>query len=419
MNAPGSLRSLVVAPATPWGAAAGFRFRMQAVVQGLQRLGDVDVCVVHPERPSELDLDRPDGVRAAHWVRAQPVPAWRWRVLWSPVGPVRVSRLTRAMAERFVEVAAGHDLTWCVEPRGFAPVRSLVGHPVVLDLQNLHDWVARHEQGSTYRVGREPARLATALRKRVVLPRLAAKWERWQRRAAAAVDAVVVCSELDADRLSMPCVVIPNAYPPVEPIRRVGPGAPGNDPSSFTVAFVGTMRYAPNGQAARFFAREVLPRVRAQIPDASFRLVGDGPHLVDDLRSIDGVSVLGYVPDIEEALAGVDALIAPVFFGGGTRVKILEGFARGIPVVATTMAVEGIDADDGVHLLVADDPERFAAALVRLHGDAHLRARLAHAARDRYEEIYSWARAVDAVEQLAVSVVGIGTDATIVGAAGV
>ena len=412
------MRSLIVAPATPWGAAAGFRFRMQAVVQGLHRLGDVDVCVVHPERPSELDLERLDGVAAVHWVQAQPVPAWRWRVLWSSAPPVRVSMLTDAMSDRFVAIAAGHDLTWCVEPRGFAPVRSLVRHPVVLDLQNLHDWVARHEQVSTYPVDREPARLATTLRRRVVLPRLAAKWEGWQRHAAAAVDAVVVCSELDADRLSMPCVVIPNAYPPVGPIRRDLDRA-RRDRGRFTMAFVGTMRYAPNMQAARFFAREVLPRVRAAIPDASFRVVGEAPHLVDDLRSIDGVRVDGYVADIDRALAGVDVVVAPVFFGGGTRVKILEGFARGIPVVATTMAAEGIDAVDGVHLLLADDPERFAAALVRLHGDAHLRARLVDAARERCEERYSWARAVDAVEQLAVSVAGVGVEKPIVGTASV
>lgn len=418
MNAPKSFASLVVAPATPWGSAAGFRFRMQAVVQGLQRLGDVDICVLHPRRPAELDLETPAGVRSAHWVQVHQTPAWRWRVLWSSVGPERLSRLTGAMAERFVTVAAGHDLTWCVEPRGFAPVRPFLRHPFVLDLQNLHDWVARHERASRYGVDRARARFKTTIRRHVVLPRLASEWERWQRLAAAEADAVVVCSTLDAERLSMPCAVIPNVYPRVDRLP-AGTDGPRSSAAGFAIAFVGTMRYAPNMQAARFFARDVLPLIRALIPETSFRIIGEGSHLVDDLRRIEGVSVHGYVRDVETALASVDVLVAPVFFGGGTRVKILEGFARGIPVVATTMAAEGLDAVDGVHLLVADTPASFATAVVRLHRDVQLRTRLVDAARTLYERRYEWSRAVDAVELLGASVAGVPSPLPTTGEVGV
>ena len=398
------VRSLVVAPATPWGAAAGYRFRMRAVMEGLQRLGPVDVCVLHPDCPAELDLV-PADVSSASWVEVRAVGAWRWRALWSSVTPERLSRLDLAMSNRFARIASGHNLTWCIEPRGFAPVRSLLRHPIVLDLHNLDDRRARLEQASTYPIRRRSGNVATMLRKRIVLPRLATKWEHWQRAALADVDAVVVCSELDAHHFGGPCVVIPNAYPPFDAVARTnvsGRAVRG----SFTMAFVGTLAYLPNQQAVRFFAREVLPRLRMSVKDATFRVVGDRPDLIDDVRGQPGVSVVGYVEDIDVALEDVDVVVAPIFFGGGTRLKVIEGFARGIPVVATSLGAEGIAARDGVHLLLADDASAFSEALVRLHSDAALRTRLVDAAREFYAAHHAWPIAVDAVEVLARHVTG-------------
>jgi glycosyltransferase involved in cell wall biosynthesis len=300
------------------------------------------------------------------------------------------------------DIAETADLVWCVEPHAFEPVRSLLRGRVVLELQNLHDALVRHQLASTYPVrADEPAPMAM-IRNRWHLPRLAAKWEAWQRGAAAAVDAVVLCSELDAARVDAANgVVIPNAYPTTPKGAANRRAALRWGHTNPTIAFVGTMYYEPNSQAARYFAREVLPLVRASAPGARFRVIGHGEHLVDDLRSLPGVDVWGYQPDIGTALADVSVLVAPLFFGGGTRLKVLEGFARGIPVVSTTVGAEGLDARAGEHLLIADDTRAFAGAVSALLRNLDLGLRLTRNASALAKDRYAWARSVAAVERLA------------------
>ncbi|HZM57382.1 MAG TPA: glycosyltransferase, partial [Acidimicrobiales bacterium] len=101
------------------------------------------------------------------------------------------------------------------------------------------------------------------------------------------------------------------------------------------------------------------------------------------------VSVVGTVPSMEGELARATVAVVPVRYGSGTRIKILESFAHRVPVVSTTVGAEGLDVEDGVHLLVADAPGAIAAAVVRLLADAPLRVRLTEAAASRYLERYS------------------------------
>ena len=206
----------------------------------------------------------------------------------------------------------------------------------------------------------------------------------------------------------MPCVVILNVYPPVDPIYREAQLAAAQRRLPVSMALLlarcGT---APNMQAARFFAREVSPSGVCPVHSRRrLRVIGEAPHLLDDLRNINGVTLEGFVPDIEEALAGVDVVVAPSLLRGRSRRSDPRGFRRGIPVVATTMSAEGIDAVDGLHLLLADDPERFAAALVRLHGDVYLPAGSStrHAALRRPALVGA---PLTRVERLAVSVAGL------------
>ena len=104
--------------------------------------------------------------------------------------------------------------------------------------------------------------------------------------------------------------------------------------------------------------------------------------------------VTGYVPDLGRCLRQSAVLVVPLLSGSGMRVKILEAFARGIPVVSTTIGVEGIDAEPGEHLLVADRPEDFARAVRRVLDDPAEAARLAGAARRLIEERYDWRTAL-------------------------
>ena len=155
---------------------------------------------------------------------------------------------------------------------------------------------------------------------------------------------------------------------------------------------VGLLTYEPNRDGAAFFAAQILPRVRRLSAGARFHVVGryDSDAAVDPWRDLPGVKVLGEVADVAAELRAADIAVVPIRFGGGTRIKILEAFAHRIPVVSTSVGCEGLDVVDGEHLLVADDPETFASACIRLYEDADLRARLVAAAAQLWESRYRW-----------------------------
>jgi len=175
--------------------------------------------------------------------------------------------------------------------------------------------------------------------------------------------------------------VLPNGV--VVPDRD-GPSAPRPD----TVIFTGSFRYHPNHEAMRWFVAEVWPRVLRQRPTA--RLVITGDHGDLPLPPAQQVERTGLVDDVRPLLGASWLAVAPIFAGGGTRLKILESMAAGTPVVATSKGAEGIDAIAGEQLLIADDPAGFAAHVVRLLTDAALRARLSSAGRRLVAERHDW-----------------------------
>ena len=158
-----------------------------------------------------------------------------------------------------------------------------------------------------------------------------------------------------------------------------------------TIAFIGAMRYRPNAEGARFFAEKVFSLVRSSNPDSSFTVVGADPTPeVQALSSIPGVTVTGTVPDVRPWLESAEVVAVPLLSGGGTRIKILEAFAAGRPVVSTSIGAEGIDVVDREHLLKADDPSVFAQAVVELMRDRALRERLTADALTLVRERYQW-----------------------------
>jgi len=116
------------------------------------------------------------------------------------------------------------------------------------------------------------------------------------------------------------------------------------------------------------------------------------------------LTVVGEVPSMDEELARASVAVVPVRYGSGTRVKILESFAHRVPVVSTTLGAEGLDVEDGVHLLLADDPEEFAAATVRVLDDHRLRVSLTEAAEARYLDRYDGRVAAHGVRRLVEAV---------------
>lgn len=170
-----------------------------------------------------------------------------------------------------------------------------------------------------------------------------------------------------------------------------------------TLIFAGAFTYQPNYDAMVWFLQEVFPLVRAHIPQAHLTITGNHANL--PLPSTDNVTLTGFVTDVRPYVARAAASLAPIWTGGGTRLKILEAMALRTPVIATTKGAEGLDVVDGQHMLLADDPHSFATAVCRLLQEPVLRQQLAQNAYDFVSQHYSWPavapRFLEVVEQVA------------------
>jgi glycosyltransferase involved in cell wall biosynthesis len=236
-----------------------------------------------------------------------------------------------------------------------------------------------------------PARWPYALYSLVQWRRLR-RFERW---ACAAADRALAVSEADRRAIralgaGTPVDLVPNGIEPeaYDGWAQARPSAPAP-----RLLFTGTMDYRPNVDAAVWFCQSVWPRVRAARPDAGLWLVGQRPApAVQLLGRLPGVEVTGLVEEIGPYLRDAAVYVAPLRVGGGTRFKILEAMAAACPVVSTRLGAEGIDAQDGRHLRLADEPAQFAAQILALLGAPEEGRRIAAAARTFVRERFDWRR---------------------------
>ena len=155
--------------------------------------------------------------------------------------------------------------------------------------------------------------------------------------------------------------------------------------------FVGTMNYYPNMDAVLYFVREVLPLIQKKYPQAMFEIVGRfPPYSVRKLDGVGGVRVLGEVVDVRSYLVRADVSVAPMRIARGVQNKVLEAMAVGVPVVATSEAVKGIQLIKGDEVLIGDAPQDFAAQVIRVLSDNALYEQIVSKARSRVVESYSW-----------------------------
>ena len=181
--------------------------------------------------------------------------------------------------------------------------------------------------------------------------------------------------------------VIPNAISLPDP---GAPGTPGEWADGIRVLFAGNLTYPPNADAAARLIREVLPLLRG-IADqpVTVTLAGEPDDTVRSLAAEPGVRVTGFVPDLASCYQDADVVVAPLAAGGGTRIKLLEAFGYGLPVVTSTVGAAGLDVADGVHVLMADSPGDAARAVAALAADRGLRERLVTQARRLVSRSYS------------------------------
>jgi sugar transferase (PEP-CTERM/EpsH1 system associated) len=169
------------------------------------------------------------------------------------------------------------------------------------------------------------------------------------------------------------------------------------------MVFTGSMDWLPNEDGVTYFCREILPRIRRSEPDATLSIVGRAPTpAVKALAGIPGVEVTGRVDDVRPHIARAAVYVVPLRIGGGTRLKIFEAMSMAKAVVSTAVGAEGLPVTNGRDIDLADEPSRFAHAVVRLMRDAEARRAMEAAARALVVERYDWsAVAVDFERALA------------------
>jgi glycosyltransferase involved in cell wall biosynthesis len=176
----------------------------------------------------------------------------------------------------------------------------------------------------------------------------------------------------------------PPAQVVARPNRIAGPPCPLSPPpvDAARVLFVGTLGYLPNEDAVLWLAERIAPRLRLLVPQAQIAVVGAASSSLAGRMRQAGFDYLGPLDDLAEAYAGASLAVAPLRGGGGTKIKVLEAWLHGRPVVATSHACRGLPVMDGTHLLRADTANQIAAACARLLRDPALAGRLALAGQE-------------------------------------
>jgi sugar transferase (PEP-CTERM/EpsH1 system associated) len=221
-----------------------------------------------------------------------------------------------------------------------------------------------------------------------------------ERRLAASMNVNMVCTPLEAgifhDRIeSATCVVLSNGIDldyfspsPLEAVRA-------------EIVFTGVMDYFPNIDGCQWFVQEVLPRVAAEVPETHFTIVGSSPSRPVRKLGLDPrVTVTGRVPDTRPYLRRASIVVAPLRIARGIQNKVLEGMAMGVPVVATTVAAQGVAGIPGRDYVTADDAATMSRAIVRLLTDDEERHALGARGRTFVETHYSWEDALDPLERV-------------------
>lgn len=164
--------------------------------------------------------------------------------------------------------------------------------------------------------------------------------------------------------------------------------------NEFIVLFVGTFKWLPNVEAVTYLVEKLWSGIRAQIPNARLWIVGNSPTkaIEDYAKNDETIVVKGRVSDIRDAYTHANVLLAPVWSGKGTRYKVLEAMATQTPIVATSLAVEGLDIQHGTHALIGDTDTELISHMVHLSNDTKLAQKLAENGMELVKENYNWTK---------------------------
>ncbi len=381
--------ALVLAPEAPFPLAGGGPLRTASLLYYLAARYPTDVIVFRePSAEDPRRLFPRDLVRNITVIdlpphrRDLPSRAWRNALRLARRVPPLVDRfagfgaaVARAVAGREYRIGVIEHL-WC------APYLAQIGPAcasTALDLHNIESVLHRRSAAEGTAIGLAHRVFARAA------GRLEQKW-------LPCFQVVLAPSEEDAGqaRAMAPGAHV-SVYPNAIPLRSMP--APADEEA---VVFSGNLEYAPNRAAVRFFARQVWPGLRRQWPGLRWRLVGRNPYAIRQF--VDGdprIEISGPIEDAVAELARSRVAVVPLLAASGTRFKILEAWAAGVPVVSTPLGAEGLGARDGEELLLAEGAAAFTTAVNRLLKCSQLRRGLAERARWLLEKEFTWEKAWD------------------------
>lgn len=379
------MKILLLGPSAPWPPASGFELRSWQTWTLLRRSATTRLFALggSPVPPA--------GVPAEDWIVA-PVPdasaegtAWLARPDGLPsdayADPAAVALLA-ATLDRFAPDAVVFDSPWL---HGFEDTVRSRRCRTVLSAHNVESALARE----TAERERHPAT-------RLVRRRFAERVRAMENALAGRMDEIWVCSAEDGRRfvgegVIAPVRVVANAIDTARyRVRSAPPPLPGGRPGP-VLLYPGAFHHAPNARAAEFLLGDLWPRVSRRHPDARLVLCGVDPtEAMSRAAADDGrIVVTGRVADVVPHLRHATVMPVPLFEGGGTRFKILEAFAAGLPVISTPKGAEGLGAEPGTHYLEAVDGDSFAAAIDGVLADATAARAMAERASE-YVERFSF-----------------------------
>lgn len=377
------LRVLQFAPRTPWPLDTGAKLRNYHLARILATQAHISL-LAFGDKQDETALE-------TVYERIVTVPRLAeysfTKVLRGAVGRTPLPLLnytTKEMSRTLADVLAKNDFdivqVESVHLMNYLPViRAARSHPIVVcDWHNIESDLMR-----------QYAEREQSLARKTYARRTARLMNEFEMKALDEFDGHIVVSKQDAERLRQMnprarIVVIENG---VDVSYYAGEQSAGKK----RIVFVGSMDYHANIDGAIDFARKVWPTVRKQKPELVFTIVGRDPSPeVRALSSIDGVEVTGSVDDVRPFYREAIAAVVPLNVGGGSRLKILEAMAAGVPVVSTKLGAEGLDSSDGENILLTDEPGQIAEAIIRIIDDHELAKRLIAGGYALIRKRYDW-----------------------------
>jgi len=365
MTAAQDVRLVCIAPDTvvpPISGSAARTFGLAAAVR--PHLGGVEIrCFSNVAAP----ISPPSALDVVHIPRPS-------------TGAARVRYLATALLGRRLgyqfppsSLADGRGLVQLASPLLYEGARRAGLRRFVLDAHNVYQDMTEFPQAS--------------LRDRVFYRVTRRRQARMEAECWAAASHIFFCSTVDrgrAERLTPGVAARSTIVPNCVDTRAFTPRPAAAFTGGGPVIFVGTMRYPPNFFAVQEICHELAPA----LPDLEFWIVGEATYR--PARIPGNVRFLGRVESTATPLAAARVALAPVRHGSGTRLKLLEYFAAGLPVVCTAKSAEGLDVVDGTHVRLAETPAAFVNAIRDLHGDTRASAALGAAGRTLVEDRYDW-----------------------------